>query len=74
MTERDSGRSPEPPASGSFTLVHGLALLTAVLGALMIVLAVAGGGGAGSYGVLVGALFLAAGLLRLRLLAKRARR
>ncbi len=56
-----------------FGIVHVLAGATAVLGFLMIVLALAGGGGAGSYGVLVGALFLAAGVMRLRLISVRSR-
>ncbi|MFT4034739.1 MAG: hypothetical protein QM679_04080 [Patulibacter sp.] len=55
------------------TVVRALALLTAVLGLLMIVTALAGGGGLGSYGVLVGAFFLAAGVARLRLIAVRER-
>ena len=70
---------PQPPREDSlaparFTVVHGLAVLTAVLGVLMIVGAIAGGGGPGSYGVLVGAFFVAAGVMRLRLLMVRARR
>lgn len=56
-----------------FTVVHGLAVLTAVLGVLMIVGALAGGGGLGSYGVLIGAFFVAAGVMRFRLLKVRAR-
>ncbi|MEH3054138.1 MAG: hypothetical protein PGN13_09060 [Patulibacter minatonensis] len=61
---------PKPPAGrqpdARVNLVRVMAGLMALLGALMIVLALAGGGGAGSYGVLVGAFFLAAGVLRLR--------
>ncbi|MBJ7472694.1 MAG: hypothetical protein JHD16_15420 [Solirubrobacteraceae bacterium] len=64
----------EHAAPASFTVVHGLAVLTAILGILMIVGAIAGGGGLGSYGVLVGAFFVAAGVMRLRLLMVRARR
>ena len=56
-----------------FGIVHVLAAVTALLGVAMIVTALVGGGGAGSYGVLVGALFLAAGLMRLRLLSVRSR-
>ena len=55
------------------TVVRMLAVLTAVLGAAMIVLALARGGGLGSYGVLVGAFFLAAGVMRLRLLVARSK-
>lgn len=54
-----------------FGIVHVLATITAALGLFMIVRALAGGGGLGSYGVLVGSLFLAAGLLRLRLMRAR---
>lgn len=61
---------PGPP----ITVVRLLAIVTAVIGAVMIVLAVIGGGGVGSYGVLVGAFFLAAGVLRLRLISRRAHR
>jgi hypothetical protein len=55
-----------------FTVVHGLAVLTALLGVLMIVGAFSGGGGLGSFGVLVGAFFVAAGVMRLRLIRVRA--
>lgn len=54
-----------------FGLVHALAVTTAVLGAVMIVQAFSHGGGLGSYGVLVGAFFVAAGVLRLHLLRSR---
>lgn len=57
-----------------FTLVHGLAALTALLGLAMIVSAIAGGGGPFSYGVVIGFIFVGAGLMRLRLLNLRARR
>ncbi|MBO9533501.1 MAG: hypothetical protein J7513_11050 [Solirubrobacteraceae bacterium] len=60
---------PGPP----ITVVRVLAITTAVIGVLMIVLALAGGGGLGSYGVLVGAFFVAAGVVRLRLIQIRAR-
>jgi hypothetical protein len=60
---------PGPP----ITFVRLLAGVTAVIGAAMIVLALAGGGGLGSYGVLVGAFFLAAGIARLRLLQVRSK-
>lgn len=64
---------PTPPSKPEprFGIVHLLAGATALIGVLMIVLALAGGGGAGSYGVLVGALFLAAGVMRLRLIRVR---
>jgi hypothetical protein len=66
--------TPRYPGDGPrFGIVHVLATVTALLGVAMIVTALAGGGGAGSYGVLVGALFLAAGVMRLRLLSVRAR-
>ena len=68
--EHDREPGAEPPAL-SFTLIHLLAVMTIVLGAAMIVQAIRGGGGLGSYGVLVGAFFFAAGLLRLRLLRSR---
>lgn len=57
-----------------FTLVHGLAALTALLGVAMIVSAIIGGGGPLSYGVLIGVIFVGAGLMRLRLLNLKARR
>lgn len=60
---------PGPPV----TVVRVLAGLTAVIGLAMIVLALLGGGGIGSYGVLVGLFFLAAGLMRLRLIQARSR-
>ncbi len=60
---------PQPPA----TVVQVLAALTALIGIAMIVLALVGGGGLGSYGVLVGAFFLAAGVMRLRWIALRKR-
>lgn len=53
------------------TGVHLLAIATVALGSAMIVQAFRGGGGVGSYGVLVGAFFVAAGVLRLRLLRGR---
>ncbi len=56
-----------------FTLVHLLAVVTAVLGLLMIGGALARGGGLGSYGVLVGAFFVAAGVMRFRLLQARSK-
>ncbi len=65
-----AGQSGDGPRFG---VVHVLAGTTAAIGLLMIVLALAGGGGAGSYGVLVGSLFLAAGLMRLRLISVRRR-
>lgn len=68
MTQPPSQR-PAPP----FTLVRALAVVTALIGAVMVVLALAGGGGLGSYGVLVGLFFIAAGLMRLRLIQARAR-
>lgn len=54
-----------------FTVVQGLAVLTALLGVAMIVGAFSGGGGLGSFGVLVGAFFVAAGVMRLRLIRVR---
>ncbi|MDO9352474.1 MAG: hypothetical protein Q7T55_02195 [Solirubrobacteraceae bacterium] len=53
----------------NLTAIHLFAGLTVLLGVLMIVRAVANGGGVGAFGVLIGALFIAAGVLRLRLLA-----
>jgi hypothetical protein len=71
MTE---DRQPTEPRPGPpITFVRLLAGLTAVIGAVMIILALVGGGGLGSYGVLVGAFFLAAGIARLRLLQVRSR-
>lgn len=64
-SDRDGAVAPR------VTAVHVLAWVTVALGALMIVRALVGGGGVGSYGVLVGAFFVAAGLMRLRLLAVR---
>lgn len=64
--------SPGPGREPRFTAVHVLAVVTALLGVLMIVRSVASGGGIGSYGVLVGVLFLAAGVMRLRLLRAKA--
>lgn len=61
-------RSPAPP-----TVVQALAATTAVLGVAMIATALYGGGGLGSYGVLVGLLFVAAGVLRLKLIRGQAR-
>ena len=55
------------------TVVRLLAVLTAALGVAMIVVALARGGGIGSYGVLVGAFFVAAGVMRLRLLIVRSK-
>ncbi len=60
---------PGPP----ITVVRLLAITTAVIGVAMIVLALLGGGGLGSYGVLVGAFFVAAGVARLRLIQVRSR-
>lgn len=60
---------PQPPV----TVVQILAVITALCGVAMIVLALVGGGGLGSYGVLVGAFFLAAGVMRLRWIALRKR-
>jgi ABC-type Na+ efflux pump permease subunit len=57
-----------PPA---FSVVQLLAVITMVLGAILVIQAVRGGGGPGSYGVLIGALFFAAGLMRLRYLRGR---
>ena len=72
MSKRQPRLSGTDPASPVFGLVHLLAWLTTLIGVAMIVLALAGGGGIASYGVLVGALFAIAGGLRLRLLrAKR---
>lgn len=73
MTDQPPPRLPdgEPSPALSFTLVHALAAMTIVLGLAMIVQALRGGGGLGSYGVLVGAFFVAAGVLRLRLLRSR---
>lgn len=68
----DAGESVDD--APRFTLVHGLAALTAVLGAAMIVSAIIGGGGPLSYGVVIGFIFVGAGLMRLRLLNLRARR
>lgn len=62
MSDRGQPR-PAPP-----TLVLALAALTALLGAGMVLTALLGGGGIGSYGVLIGGLFLAAGLLRIKLI------
>ncbi|MDQ8043692.1 MAG: hypothetical protein AAGC46_01170 [Solirubrobacteraceae bacterium] len=56
-----------------FNAVQLLSVITVVLGVLMIVKALAGGGGLGSYGVLVGAFFVAAGVMRLRLMQARNR-
>lgn len=70
MTSR--GRRPDGPGGRPRpTAVHVLAGLTVVLGIAMIIQALAAGGGLGSYGVLVGAFFVAAGVLRLRLLMVR---
>lgn len=60
-------------SGGRITLVRILAVITALLGVGMIVGAIAGGGGIGSYGVLVGAFFLAAGVMRLRLVHLRSK-
>jgi hypothetical protein len=67
--EGSGAERPQPP----LTVVYVLAGLTAVIGIAMIILALVGGGGLGSYGVLVGAFFLAAGVARLRLIHARAR-
>jgi hypothetical protein len=64
---------PTPPPAPPFTVVSALAALTAIIGAAMVILALAGGGGLGSYGVLVGAFFVAAGSMRLRLIRARAK-
>lgn len=69
MSESRPPQRPQPPA----TVVQVLAALTALIGVVMIVIALAGGGGLGSYGVLVGAFFLAAGIMRLRWIALRKR-
>lgn len=58
----------ETEVPARFTLVHGLAALTALLGVAMIVSALIGGGGPFSYGVVIGFIFVGAGLMRLRLL------
>lgn len=64
----DPAAVPAPPL-----LLMALASVTALIGAAMIVVAIAGGGGPGAYGVLIGVLFLAAGLLRIKSLRGRAR-
>ena len=70
----DAPQEPtKPEAAPVFTLVRAMAGLTAIIGVVMIVLALVGGGGLGSYGVLVGAFFLAAGVARLRLLHVRSK-
>lgn len=69
QTPQPTPERPGPPV----TVVQVLAGLTAVIGLAMIVLALLGGGGIGSYGVLVGLFFLAAGLMRLRLIQARSR-
>jgi hypothetical protein len=63
--------APQPAPRGSFGLVHVMAIITGLIGVAMIVTAVAGGGGLGSYGVLIGAFFVAAGFMRFRLLKAR---
>lgn len=65
-------QAPERPGP-PLTVVRVLAVLTAVIGVAMIVVALLGGGGLGSYGVLVGLFFVAAGVMRLRLIQARAR-
>lgn len=70
----DDAAPPDARPAPRFGIVHVLAAFTAALGLFMIVRALAGGGGLGSYGVLVGSLFLAAGLLRLRLMRARSGR
>lgn len=65
--------TPPEPSQPRFTAIHVLAGITILLGIAMVVRAVTGGGGLGSYGVLVGLLFVAAGVLRLRLLSLRSR-
>lgn len=62
-----------PPLPVPPLLVAALAALTALLGLAMIVVALLGGGGVGSYGVLIGTLFLFAGGLRLWSMISRAR-
>lgn len=79
MTDRTDSPAPADQAADTdvpprFTLVHALAALTALLGAAMIVSALIGGGGPMSYGVVIGLIFVAAGLMRLRLLNLKARR
>ncbi len=70
----DGPKVPGPERPGPpVTVVRLLAGLTAVIGLAMIVLALVGGGGIGSYGVLVGLFFVAAGLMRLRLIQARGR-
>ncbi len=72
MTEPEQQPAPERPGP-PVTVVRALAAITAIIGFVMIVLALIGGGGVGSYGVLVGLFFLAAGLMRLRLIQARSR-
>ena len=81
MTRGEPDATPEPtdaeakPAAAGprITAVRILAAITAALGVAMIVGAIAGGGGIGSYGVLVGAFFVAAGVMRLRLVHLRSK-
>lgn len=69
----DSG-APTPERPGPpVTVVRVLAGVTALIGVAMIIVALIGGGGLGSYGVLVGLFFVAAGVMRLRLIQARAR-
>lgn len=56
-----------------FTVVHMLSVVTIVIGVAMVIQALAGGGGIGSYGVLIGAFFIAGGVMRLRLMQVRDR-
>ena len=71
--EQADADAPAAQSSPRVTAVRVLAAITAVLGVAMIVGAIAGGGGIGSYGVLVGAFFVAAGVMRLRLVHLRSR-
>lgn len=70
----DEASEPLEPAAPRFGIVHVLAAATAILGASMIVRSLAAGGGLGSVGVLIGAFFVAAGVMRIRLISVRNRR
>lgn len=72
--QQPRGEQPPERPGPPLTVVRVLAILTAVIGVAMIVLALLGGGGIGSYGVLVGLFFVAAGVMRLRLIQARSRR
>jgi fatty acid desaturase len=65
--------APVPAQRQPFGLVHLMAIFTGLIGVALIVMAVAGGGGLGSYGVLIGAFFVAAGFMRYRLLRARSK-